>query len=97
MWNVILLIESRPRCHLASGWTTNSIVGMWQLCVEGSSLALSSRVFSYGKVCKAMAEHLGICTSVVDCPWLRWLAVSWRHITVTHRGQGCLSLLAFQF
>lgn len=60
-----------------------------------AALALSSRMFSHGNVCKGAAEHLGVGTSVMDCHWLRWLEVSWRHAIVTHRSQGALSLHSF--
>lgn len=60
-----------------------------------AALALSSRMFSHGLVCKGAAEHLGVCTSVMDCPWLRWLEISWRHAIVTHGNQGALSPRGF--
>jgi len=40
-------------------------------------------------------QNTGVGTSVMDCRWLRWLEVSWRHATVTHRSQGALSLHSF--
>lgn len=60
-----------------------------------AALALSFRMFSHELVCEGAAEHLGVCTSVMDCPWLRWLEVSWRHATFTHGNQGALSPRGF--
>lgn len=62
-----------------------------------AALALSSRMFSHGLVCKGAAEYLGVCTSVMDCPWLRWLEVSWRHATVTTGIRVLCHRVAFQF
>lgn len=88
------MVKSRSRCHLTSGWGPALLRG-FRSSVFKAALALSSRMFSHGHVCKGAAEHLGVCTSVMDCPWLRWLEVSWRHATVTHGNQGALSPRGF--